>query len=387
MKQVWFLAWQSLRFNRLQSVILIFGLAVTLYLPLAVNGLVARYQAGLLQRAATTPLVAGGLGSRFDLVLHALYFRGRVPRLLKMADVDALRDTGYAQPIPLYARYTARRAPIVGTTLDYFTFRQLRLARGEQLLELGDCVLGAEAAAALDLAPGDRLMTDPENLFDIAGSYPVNLRVMGVLVPARSPDDGAVFVDLKTAWLIEGLAHGHSDITGTNADSSVVLSRNATNVTANAALVEFTAVTAENISSFHFHGDPADFPVSAVLPVAKDEKSAALLRGRYQGPEATVQILEARSVVEELLGFVFRIKRFFDANAALVAAATGLFLLLVVVLSLRLRRPEMDTMFRLGCARGLVARLVAAELAALGLASAALALIGREITLALVSLW
>jgi putative ABC transport system permease protein len=387
MKQVWFLAWQSLRFNRLQSVILIFGLAVTLYLPLAVNGLVARYQAGLLQRAATTPLVAGGLGSRFDLVLHALYFRGRVPRLLKMADVDALRDTGYAQPIPLYARYTARRAPIVGTTLDYFTFRQLRLARGEQLLELGDCVLGAEAAAALDLAPGDRLMTDPENLFDIAGSYPVNLRVMGVLVPARSPDDGAVFVDLKTAWLIEGLAHGHSDITGTNADSSVVLSRNATNVTANAALVEFTAVTAENISSFHFHGDPADFPVSAVLPVAKDEKSAALLRGRYQGPEATVQILEARSVVEELLGFVFRIKRFFDANAALVAAATGLFLLLVVVLSLRLRRPEMDTMFRLGCARGLVARLVAAELAAIGLASAALALIGREITLALVSLW
>ena len=387
MKQVWFLAWQSLRFNRLQSVILIFGLAVTLYLPLAVNGLVARYQAGLLQRAATTPLVAGGLGSRFDLVLHALYFRGRVPRLLKMADVDALRDTGYAQPIPLYARYTARRAPIVGTTLDYFTFRQLRLARGEQLLELGDCVLGAEAAAALDLAPGDRLMTDPENLFDIAGSYPVNLRVMGVLVPARSPDDGAVFVDLKTAWLIEGLAHGHSDITGTNADSSVVLSRNATNVTANAALVEFTAVTAENISSFHFHGDPADFPVSAVLPVAKDEKSAALLRGRYQGPEATVQILEARSVVEELLGFVFRIKRFFDANAALVAAATGLFLLLVVVLSLRLRRPEMDTMFRLGCARGLVARLVAAELAAIGLVSAALALIAAQITLALVSLW
>ena len=218
MKHVWFLAWQSLRFNRLQSVILIFGLAVTLYLPLAVNGLVARYQAGLLQRAATTPLVAGGLGSRFDLVLHALYFRGSVPRLLKMADVDALRDTGYAQPIPLYARYTARRAPIVGTTLDYFTFRQLRLARGEQLLELGDCVLGAEAAAALNLAPGDRLMTDPENLFDIAGSYPVNLRVMGVLAPARTPDDGAVFVNLKTAWLIEGLAHGHSDITGTNAD-------------------------------------------------------------------------------------------------------------------------------------------------------------------------
>ncbi len=387
MKQVFFLAWQSLRFNRLQSAILIFGLAVTLYLPLAVNGLVARYQAGLLQRAETTPLVAGGLGSRFDLVLHALYFRGHVPRLLKMADVSAVRDTGYAQPIPLYARYTAKHAPIVGTTLDYFAFRHLRLAQGEQLLQLGDCVLGAEAAAALRLGPGDRLMTDPENLFDIAGSYPVKLRVMGVLEPARTPDDAAVFVDLKTAWLIEGIAHGHADVTATNSDPNVVLGRSATNVTANAALPEFTEVTPENIASFHFHGDPGDFPVSAVLPVTKDERSAALLRGRYQGPEASIQILAARGVVEELLGLVFRIKRFFDANAALVAAATGLFLVLVVVLSLRLRRPEMETMFRIGCARGLMARLVTAELVAIGLVSAALAVAAAEITLALVSLW
>jgi putative ABC transport system permease protein len=387
MKHVWFLAWQSIRFNRLQSVILIIGLAVPFYLPLAVNGLVSRYQAGLLQRAVSTPLVAGGLGSRFDLVLHALYFRGNVPRLLRIADAEAIRATGYAAPIPLYVRYTARHAPIVGTTLDYFGFRGLRLARGEQLLELGDCVLGAETAASLKLAPGDRLMTDPENVFDIAGSYPVMLRVMGVLEPAGTPDDRAVFVDIKTAWLVEGLAHGHSDITTTNTDSSVLLNRSATNVTANAALVEFTEVMPQNIASFHFHGDPDQFPLSAVIPVPKDEKSATLLRGRYQGPEATVQILVARSVVEELLGLVFRIKRFFDANAALVGVATGLFLLLVVLLSLRLRRPDMETLFRLGCARGLIAKLAAAELLVIGAVSLALALLGARATLAVFSLW
>lgn len=387
MRQVVFLAWQSLRFHRLQSAILIFGLAVTLYLPLAVNGLVARYQASLLQRAAATPLVAGGLGSRFDLVLHALYFRGHVPRLLKMADVQALRDTGYAEPIPLYVRFTARHAPLVGTTLDYFAFRQLPLARGEPLLQLGDCVLGAEVAATLNLGPGDRLLTDPENVFDLAGSYPVSLRVMGVLAPGHTPDDRAVFVDLKTTWLIEGLAHGHSDVTGTNTDANVVLDRTATNVTANAALVEFTEVTAENLASFHFHGDPGDFPVSAILPIPRDEKSATLLRGRYQVPDATVQILVPRGVVEELLGLVFRIKRFFDANAALVGAATAAFLLLVVLLSLRLRRPELETLFRLGCARGLTTRLVAVELTGLALVSAVVALTAARITWALVSLW
>jgi putative ABC transport system permease protein len=387
MRHIWFLAWQSIRFNRLQSAILIIGLAVPLYLPLAVNGLVNRYQAGLLQRAISTPLVAGGLGSRFDLVLHTLYFRGNVPRLLRMADVEAIRATGYAAPIPLYVRYTARHAPIVGTTLDYFVFRGLRLVRGEQLLELGDCVLGSEVAVSLKLAPGDRLMTDPENVFDIAGSYPVKLRVMGVLEPSGTPDDRAVFVDIKTAWLVEGLAHGHSDITATNTDGSVVLNRDATNVTANAALLEFTEVTPQNIASFHFHGDPDQFPISAVIPVPKDERSATLLRGRYQGPESSVQILVARSVVEELMGLVFRIKRFFDANAALVGVATGLFLLLVVLLSVRLRRPEMETLFRLGCARGLIAKLVATELFAIGGVSFALALIGAQATTSLVSLW
>ena len=230
-------------------------------------------------------------------------------------------------------------------------------------------------------------MTDPENVFDLAGSYPVKLRVMGVLAPARTPDDLAVFVDLKTAWLIEGLAHGHADVTGTNTDANVVLDRTATNVTANAALVEFTEVTPENLAGFHFHGDPDDFPVSAILPIARDEKSATLLRGRYQAPDATLQILVPRSVVEELLGLVFRIKRFFDANAVLVGAATASFLLLVVLLSLRLRQPEMETLFRLGCARGLTARLVAVELIAITLVSALLAFTAAHITLALVSLW
>jgi putative ABC transport system permease protein len=386
MRHIWFLAWQSIRFNRLQSAILIIGLAVPLYLPLAVNGLVNRYQAGLLQRAISTPLVAGGLGSRFDLVLHTLYFRGSVPRLLRMADVEAIRATGYAAPIPLYVRYTARHAPIVGTTLDYFAFRGLRVARGEQLLELGDCVLGSDVAVSLKLAPGDRLMTDPENVFDIAGSYPVKLRVMGVLQPSGTPDDRALFVDIKTAWLIEGLAHGHSDITATNTDGSVVLNRNATNVTANAALLEFTEVTPQNIASFHFHGDSDQFPISAVIPMPKDERSATLLRGRYQGPVATVQMLVPRTVVEELMGLVFRIKRFFDVNAALVGVATGLFLLLVVLLSVRLRRPEMETLFRLGCARGLIAKLVAMELLAIGGVSLALALIGAQATKSLVAL-
>jgi putative ABC transport system permease protein len=63
-----------------------------------------------------------------------------------------------------------------------------------------------------------------------------------------------------------------------------------------------------------------------------------------------------------MLGLVFKVKRFFDVNYALVAASTVLFLALTILLSLRLRRREMQTMFQLGCSRGTVFWLQASEL-------------------------
>jgi hypothetical protein len=59
----------------------------------------------------------------------------------------------------MYVRFQARRNPIVGTTLDYFEFRGLQIARGRQLAVLGDCVLGARVAKSLALKPGDSRMT------------------------------------------------------------------------------------------------------------------------------------------------------------------------------------------------------------------------------------
>ena len=65
-----------------------------------------------------------------------------------------------------------------------------------------------------------------------------------------------------------------------------------------------------------------------------------------------MQLLVPKQVVAETLDLVFRVKRFFDAQALLVGVATTLLLALVVLLSLRLRRGEMETMFKIGCAQG-----------------------------------
>ena len=174
-----FLALRYLRFNKVKTGIMVFSVTVAVFLPLAVNLLVRDYQRDLLARASATPLIAGAPGSRLDLVLQALYFRGRPAHELTMGDVDAINRSGLALGIPILGKYSAQGFPIVGTSLEYFGFRGLQIARGEGLSRVADCVLGASVAEKLGLKPGDKLMSDPENVFDLAGSYPVNMVVQG----------------------------------------------------------------------------------------------------------------------------------------------------------------------------------------------------------------
>ncbi|MBI2421728.1 MAG: hypothetical protein HYV27_02780 [Candidatus Hydrogenedentes bacterium] len=359
-----YLAWQYIRHNRIKSVLLVCGVTLTIVVPAAVFILVRFGEEWLMSRAASTPMVIGAKGSRVDLSLHALYFRSKAPAPIGMAEAAKLREAGLAIPVPLYGRFTARSFPIVGATLDYFDFRDLRVASGHQIAKLGDCVLGARVAQALALGAGDRLLSDSENVLDLSGAYPLNMRVTGVLAEERTEDDFAVFVDLKTAWVIAGLGHGHQDVS--KADESVILDRTGNTVVANAALPEYTEITDENIGSFHFHGDPAGFPITALIALPRDEKSAVLLRGRYEQQDAAAQLVIPEDVVGEIMEMVFKAQRIFNYTVVCIAAATVLFLVLIISLSLRLRSTELQTLHKLGCSRHTMITLVGAELILIG---------------------
>jgi putative ABC transport system permease protein len=371
MKNILFLALRYLGFNKIKTAIMVFSIAVAVFLPLAVNLLVRSYQRDLVARAEATPLIAGAQGSRFDLVLHALYFRGKPARDLTMADVAAINRSGLALGIPILEKHTAGGFPIVGTSLEYFAFRGLSVARGEGLIRVGDCLLGAAVAEKLNLKPGDRLMSDPENVFDLAGSYPVNMRVRGILAPTGTADDGAIFADYKTEWIILGIMHGHQDVT--KIDPNMMIGRDATHLTASAAVLPFQEITDDNIALFHTHGDESTFPVSAIIVLPHDTKSATILRGRYEDAKATAQLLAPKQVIAETFDLVFRMKQFFDAQALLVGGATALLLALVILLSLRLRRGEMETLFKLGCARWMACAMQTAEIVIVVVAGVAIA--------------
>jgi putative ABC transport system permease protein len=314
-----------------------------------------------MSRAVSTPLVVGAKGSSLDLVMNTLYFDDEVPELITVAASNRVMDTDLALPIPVYARFQARGNPIVGTTLDYFDFRGLKIAQGRQLAVLGDCVLGAKVAETLGLEPGDSLVSSPETLFDLAGIYPLKMKVVGVLEKSHTSDDLAVFVDLKTAWVIQGLGHGHEDVTKLR-DPTLVLKRTEKNVAATAKLYHHNEITEKNIDSFHFHGDLAQYPITAVIAVPHDDKSGTILRGRYLSQEETRQIVRPEDVIDGLLQNIFRIKNVLDAVISVVALATILAIILVFALSLRLRQREIQTVFKLGCRRATIARLLTAEI-------------------------
>ncbi len=362
MRHALYLAVRYLARNRLTTVVLVAAIAVVLALPLGLRTLVRRADGHLRGRAASTPLLLGAKGSPVELVLNSLYFRRTVPERIEYRQASRIAATNLATPIPLYVRFRSGSDPIVGTTVEYFAFRSLRVARGGLMTRLGDCVLGAEVAARRGVKPGGSIVSSPERAFSLAGVYPLKMRVTGVLARSGTPDDGAVFVDLKTAWLIEGLAHGHQDLSSPEA-AGAVLERRDNLVIGNASVIEYNEVTPENLSSFHFHGDPETFPITAVIVVPRDEKAAALLLGRYQSSDDPLQLVRPEKVIDELMATVFRVQRYVAGALAGVAAATLAATALVFALSIRLRRRQLLTMERIGGSKGRIAGVLVSEAA------------------------
>ncbi len=356
-----YIAWQYIRSNKIRTATLIACITLISFLPVSLQLLLEESERQLMSRAVSTPLVIGAKGSSLDLVMNSLYFSDQVPELVSMEASERVMESDLALPIPVYVRFHARGNPIVGTTMDYFDFRGLKVAEGRNLAVLGDCVLGTRVAESLGLKPGDRMLSSPETLFDLAGVYPLKMKVVGVLQKSHTSDDLAVFVDIKTTWVIQGLGHGHQDVTKLT-DPTLILKRSESNVAASAKLYHHTEITKKNIDSFHFHGNTSIYPITAVIAVPYDDKSGTILRGRYLSKNETLQITKPKEVIDSLLQNIFRIKNVLDAVISVVALATVMAIILVFALSLRLRQREIETVFKLGCSRMTIARLVASEI-------------------------
>ncbi|MEO1155158.1 MAG: ABC transporter permease [Pseudomonadota bacterium] len=368
-----YLAYAYLRYHWARSLVMVVVAALILFVPVATQILLSTSERALIARGEATPLLLGSRGSQLDLTMAALYFSDERPAPVPMRAVEDVWDSGLATPIPVHTAFSSGGFRIVGTTLDYFDFRDLHLGEGRGLTLLGEAVIGATVAEELGLSVGASLVSAPENLFDLDGVYPLEMPVVGILTQTNTPDDAAIFVDIKTAWVIQGIGHGHEDVV----TAAEVAAGTAT--LANAAAVQYQRITPDNIDSFHFHGSQGGFPASAVIVVPNDTRSSTILKGRYLDPEGPTQLIEPAGVIQGLVDRIFRIKTLLDVVTAIIAVAALAAIGLAVFLSYRLRAREIVTAVKLGARQGMVLRLLAAETVTLLLISSGIAALASTV--------
>lgn len=355
------LALRHARYRWGRTLLLCACVIVAAGLPLISRSVVASFEDSLRDRAGTVPLLVGSAGSRFDLVLSGLHWRASDIKPIPLSVTDEIRAEPGVIAIPVHVRFQARGVQIAAVPFEYFEFRQLTPSDGRLVAGLGEAVLGAATAKQLGLKPGDELPSDQLRSYDITSPPAVMLRVVGILNETGTADDRVVFVDLETAWVLEGIAHGHEEASAVT-DPNLLIGRSEDRVALSGAVIEYQRIDDSTAHSFHLHADREKLPVSAVLVIPSSDKSEAIVLTRMNA-DPTRQALSPSVISEELIGSVLRIRSLLDAISVIVGTSMLGLLILVALLTYRARADEVRTLTEVGASRSQICVLFLIEFA------------------------
>lgn len=358
MKDALFLALRYLRSSPWRTLTLIFCTSIAMILPINTVVAVQILTNKLQQRGLDTPILVGQKGDDFDLTMNALYFKGEIGDPISMAVYEQVDAMNAGLSIPLYIKHSASRTPIVGTSIDYLDARKLTISQGRPFALLGEVVVGAAVADVFQAQVGDTVRSDLQNLYNIAGSYPMNLKIVGILNSVGTVDDLGIFADVRTVWALDGLLHGHDKVNTSNALNA---NQNAENLEATAAIFMFPELNDDNRSTFHLHGDESEMPLSSVLVFPRNQQSHDILLGHFALSEQ-VQAMKPSKVVDDILEIVLQIQQGLTVYFVALFLSTTAFFVLVLGLSLQLRRTELELIRRIGGSKATIRNMIAAEL-------------------------
>ena len=358
MRDSLYLAWRYVCHHRVTTAVLVASITLIAYLPVALQLIVNSAEQHFRARAESTPLVVGPRGSQLELILACVFFDRPHETVMRMEQAQRIDADQLGQTIPLHVRFRTRDCPIVGTTSDYFDLRNLHVAKGSGMRMLGECVVGARAAERLGITVGSKIPVTSAPTF-VLDDAPLRLHVVGILAATETPDDHAIFVELETTWVLEGLGHGH--VSGVAHGSPEA--------------AEYTDITEDNVSRFHFHSDQAKFPITAIFVLPTSQKNETLLEGHYLSPEDTAQLARPSDVMNAMLEKVLMVRSYMIVMIVIVSSVTVLTLALVIALSIRLRKNERCTMAKLGCSRWTLGTILGGQMLLVLAASAALTVI------------
>lgn len=206
-----FLAWRSL-LNRRGSVLLtLLAVALSVALFLGVDKARTGAREGFGHTISGTDLIIGAPTGSVNLLLYSVFQMGNAtaeiswPTYQKLAARD---DLAWTVPVSLGDSHRGFR--VLGTNHSYFEHYQygraqsLRFARGGEMEDLFDAVIGADVARELGYEIGTPLvLTHGLGKADFgAGHENRPFRVVGILAPTGTPVDRSVIVSLEAITAI-----------------------------------------------------------------------------------------------------------------------------------------------------------------------------------------
>lgn len=156
--------------------------------------------------------VVGAKGSPMQLILAGVFHLDVPPGNIPLPAVQALaRDPRVAKLIPLSLGDSVQGFRIVGTTPDYLSHYGVQLAQGRAWQAPMEAVLGAQAAQAAGLQPGQAFA----GAHGLGGGGAAHAdhpyRVVGVLAPCGCVLDRLVLTATESVWAVHEVGHGKAD--------------------------------------------------------------------------------------------------------------------------------------------------------------------------------
>jgi len=164
----------------------------------------------LARNAQGIDLVVGAKGSPLQLILSSIYQMDQPTGNIPLASIDMLRrDPAVAQVIPLALGDNFRGYRIVGTEPSYLALYRAEIGAGSMFGDHGEAVIGAEAAAALGIKPGQKFIgSHGLGNGEGAGEHHAHpFTTVGLLKPTSTVIDRLILTSIETVWDVHGIAH------------------------------------------------------------------------------------------------------------------------------------------------------------------------------------
>lgn len=340
---------RSIANRRMTVAFTVAAVALAVAMLLGVERLRHDAREGFAQTISGTDLVVGARSGPLQLLLYSVFHIGNPTNNVSWESIQAIAaHPQVAWLVPLSLGDSHRGFRVVGTTAAYFERyryghgRPLAFAQGRPFEALFDAVVGAEVAAQLGYAAGDKIVVSHgSGEVSFADHADKPFTVVGVLARTGTPVDRSVLVGLEAIEAIHLDWAGGARIPGLTIPQQHVQKFD----------LEPKAVTAALVG---LESRMAVFRVQRFVNEYRDEPLLALL------PGATLQ---------ELWGLIGVAEQALLAVSALVVLVGLAGLVAVVSASLGERRRELAILRALGASPAQVFLLLALEsllLSALG---------------------